>query len=585
MFKNNAIDFDDMLLLTVRILKENIEARKAISNKFKYILVDEFQDTNLVQFEIIKLLTTETDNLITVVGDDDQSIYKFRGANIGNILSFEEVFKDAKLIYLTKNYRSTNNILKVANRIIVNNKHRKNKELWSDNGDGAKVLFTEYYDDTKEAYSIISDIKKKNDYKNTAILYRANSQSRKFEEMCVSMSVPYTLVGGVNFYERREIKDILAYMYILVNPSDTNSLFRIINVPKRGIGESTIKKILEYAGENNITPFEAIFNINNISLSDKIKEKIKSFIDLIIELKNENDIDAIIDTIMKRCYEDFLVDEYGDEEAKERIDNIDELRNKAITFKNTYPDRIENEIIKDMATNLSAKVILEDFLYEIALLSDADEADDSDDRITLMSFHASKGLEFDTVYMTGMNEGIFPSYQSISENDADEIEEERRLCYVGITRAKKNLYLTAAKRRMLNGKYNQYMPSRFIDEIDDSLITKNFLSINEMDSQFLSDDPWSYKSNHKKYNSVEYSSLSVSKNELKKNIDTYKTGANIIKATELDYNVGDIVNHIKFGNGKVISIEDIGRDFEVTVEFEDFGSKTLFAAFAKLKKV
>ncbi|MBR1453346.1 MAG: UvrD-helicase domain-containing protein, partial [Lachnospiraceae bacterium] len=267
MFKNNAIDFDDMLLLTVRILKENVEARNILSNKFKYILVDEYQDTNLVQFEIIKLLVDGTDNKLTVVGDDDQSIYRFRGADIRNILEFENAFANVKTIKLTQNYRSTNHILSVANSIIKNNNHRKQKELWSDNNGGVKVDYTEYEDDSTEAFSIINAIKKDNDYKNTAILYRTNAQSRKFEEMCVSLSVPYVIIGGVNFYERREVKDVLAYMNILVNPTDTNSLFRVINVPKRGIGEVTIEKILEYAGKNNITPFEAIFNVDKIDLS------------------------------------------------------------------------------------------------------------------------------------------------------------------------------------------------------------------------------------------------------------------------------------------------------------------------------
>ena len=596
MFKNNALDFDDMLLLTVKVLKTNENARKALASKFKYILVDEYQDTNLVQFEIIKLLTMDGNNFLTVVGDDDQSIYRFRGADIRNILEFENVFENAKVIKLTQNYRSTNNILTVANNVIKNNRGRKPKELWSENGTGSNVVFTEYEDDSTESYSIINEIKKNGNYKNTAILYRTNAQSRKFEEMCVSLSIPYTLVGGVNFYERREIKDVIAYMHILVNPSDTNSLFRVINVPKRGIGETTLSKILEFAGANNITPFEAIFNYDKLDLGAKINDKIKSFVDLIILLKNENEIDGIIDKLLANCYEEFLLDEYGSEDGKERLENIYELRNKAITFKKTYPMSVENDILKDLATNMSAKVILEDFLYEIALVSDTDNLDSSEDKLTLMSLHASKGLEYDNIYLTGMNEGVFPSYQAITADDSnDEIEEERRLCYVGITRARKNLYLSAARRRMHNGNYNTYLVSRFVDEIDNSNIVKNMLPSagsyfgDELDMEFRS-NRGSYSKNRFKGSFsnnkfIDYSNTGVSKVDLKKSIDTYKTGSNIVKATSLDYKIGDRVSHIKFGDGKVVNIEDVGRDYEVTVDFDDVGTKTLFAAFAKLEKI
>lgn len=601
MFKNNALDFDDILLLTVRILKENEEARKLLANKFRYILVDEYQDTNLVQFELVRLLTIDTDNKLTVVGDDDQSIYKFRGADIRNILEFENEYENAKVIKLTQNYRSTNNILNVANSVIKNNKGRKEKELWSENGDGPRVTFTEYEDDTKEAYGVINDIKKNNDYKNTAILYRTNAQSRKFEEMCVSFSIPYTLVGGVEFYERREIKDILAYMNLLVNPSDTNSLFRVINVPKRGIGETTISKILQFASDNSMMPFEAIFNFEKMSLSDNIKSKLKVFVDLIIELKNENEIDGIIDKLLKNCYEDFLIDEYGVEDAKERLDNISELKNKAITFKNTYPEIAENDILRDYATNMSAKAILEDFLYEISLVSDTDSLDESEDKLTLMSLHASKGLEYDNIYLTGLNEGVFPSYQSIMSDDKSEVEEERRLCYVGITRAKKKLYLSASRRRFVNGSYNTYMTSRFVDEIDDSLMDKNNLHTANVIDVDDDDSYWSYKNKSiatgrfNRYNqihsrkSVGLSNIDFDKNlskiDLKKSVDIYKTGSNIKKASSLDYKVGDKVMHVKFGNGKVIDISDAGSDYEVTVDFDEYGNKTLFAAFAKLEKI
>ena len=595
MFKNNAIDFDDMLLLTVKILRENKDARDILSNKFKYILVDEYQDTNLVQFEIIKLLVDNTDNKLTVVGDDDQSIYRFRGADIRNILEFENAFDNVKTIKLTQNYRSTNNILNVANSIIKNNSHRKKKELWSNDNSGSKVEYTEYEDDSKEAYAIIDKIKKDGNYKNTAILYRTNAQSRKFEEMCVSFSIPYVIIGGVNFYERREVKDVLAYMNLLVNPTDTNSLFRVINVPKRGIGDATIDKILEFAANSNITPFEAIFNVDKLDLSSSLKKKLSTFVELIIELKNENEIDLIIEKLMKNCYEEFLISEYGAEEAKERIENINELKNKAAVFKNVYPEFSENDIVRDLATNMSAKVILEDFLYEISLVSDTDNLNSTDDKITLMSLHSSKGLEYETVYLTGMNDGVFPSYQSIVADDKTEIEEERRLCYVGVTRAKKKLFLSSSKRRLYNGTYNNYSESRFINEIDEDLIDKHILDVgvNSCDINFWDNYGFRKKTNYKKFDSKYIDNKStkrintnfVSKSELKKSIDTYKTGANIEKAISLDYTVGDKVSHIKFGGGKVIKIEDVGRDYEVTVDFDDYGEKTLFAAFAKLEKV
>lgn len=606
MHKNNAIDFDDMLLLTVRILKENESAKKILCNKFKYILVDEYQDTNLVQFEIIKYLTSGTTNKLTVVGDDDQSIYKFRGADIRNILEFENTFNNAKVIKLTQNYRSTNNILNVANSIIKNNHDRKQKELWSNNGEGLKVIFTEYEDDNAEANSIIGSIKKSGNYKNTAILYRTNAQSRKFEEMCVAMSVPYTLVGSVSFYERREIKDILAYMYLLVNPNDTNSLSRVINVPKRGIGDATISKIIDYATKNAITPFEAVFNFDKLDLSTNIKNKIKLFVELMIELKNENEIDGIIDKLLKMGYEEYLYSEYDNEDAKERLENISELKNKAITFKNVYPNSVDNEMLRDLASNLSAKIILEDFLYEIALVSDTDSLNSTDNKITLMSLHASKGLEYDNIYLTGMNEGIFPSYQSLISDDKNEIEEERRLCYVGVTRAKKQLFLSCARKRFHNGTYNTYSESRFIDEIDDNLLEKHELSIkdvfpfNDGGNDFWMGHGNSYygKRSFKKNNIKEVFSYSTNKRpnliddnrnvshiDLRKSIDTYKTGANIEKTLKLSYVVGDRVSHVKFGDGKVIKIEDIGRDYEVTVDFDDIGEKTLFAAFAKLEKI
>lgn len=516
MFENNAIDFDDMLLLCVRVLKEVPEALKALQNKFKYILIDEYQDTNLVQFEIIKLLLKDSDNLLTVVGDDDQSIYKFRGADISNILEFEDSFPGAKVIKLTQNYRSTNNILNVANCIIKNNEGRKGKTLWSSNGDGDIVKFTEYEDDTKEAKEIIKKISKDREYKNIAILYRTNAQSRKFEEMCVNLGVPYQLVGGVNFYQRKEIKDVLAYLHLLVNPSDTNSLFRIINVPKRGIGGVTLDKVLKYAGDNNLLPLNAIFDYDKIDLTARAKNSLKSFVDFILMLKSESSIDNIIDKIVKLGYEDYLKDEYGNEEAMERMQNIIELKDKATSFIKTYPEFIENDILKDLAKNVSSETILNDFLNEVSLVADVDRLNSVDDKLTLMTLHGSKGLEYDTVYMTGMNEFVFPSYMAILDGGKDEVEEERRLCYVGVTRAKKHLYLSAARRMMRNGNYQSFDVSRFIDEIDSDLIEKNELptlnnyfdgdySNRDFNSRRYSNNFTNYGYSNKKYGALDYS--------------------------------------------------------------------------------
>lgn len=591
MFKANAIDFDDMLLLTVKVLKANEEARKILARRFKYILIDEYQDTNLVQFEIVKLLTKDKNNFLTVVGDDDQSIYKFRGADISNILEFEENFENAKVVKLTQNYRSTNNILDVANSVIKHNIGRKGKELWSESGEGNKVIFTEYEDDYKEAYTIINNIKKDGHYKDTAILYRANAQSRKFEEMCVSLSIPYVIIGGVNFYARKEIKDIVAYLHLIVNQNDISALTRVINVPKRGIGDTTIEAVDNFAKEKNITMYDALLDIDSVDIKPKAKEKIKDFVALINELKSEKEIDTLIEKILDKGYKDYLIDEYGIEDGEDRVNNIKELKNKASTFQKVYPTLIQDENMRAFAEENSAHSILEDFLYEISLVSDVDNLDRSEDKLTLMSLHASKGLEYDTIYLTGLNEGVFPSYQCLnSENVNEEIEEERRLCYVGITRAKNHLYLSSAKRRMQNGAYNNFMVSRFVDEIDTDAIEKKQLTTNTIfENDFSGGEYWNYNRKRNNFTSKKVSfnrfeEKSTSKVDLKKSIDSYKTGSNIVKATSLDYKVGDTVSHVKFGRGKVLKIEDIGRDYEVTIDFEDAGEKTLFAAFAKLIK-
>ena len=597
-FDLNIVDFDDMLLFAVKILKQNNKAREELNERFKYILVDEYQDTNMVQFELIKLLR-EKYQYLTVVGDDDQSIYKFRGADINNILSFEKQFQNAKIIKLTQNYRSTNNILNVANVVIKNNKGRKDKNLWSENGDGSKVIFTEYQDDYAEALNIMNEIKKNNDYKNTAILFRTNVQSRRLEELCVSLGIPYMLIGGVEFYERKEVKDIISYLKVIANKKDEVALIRIINVPKRGIGETTVKKFLDYARNNNISLFESLSFAEEVGIKGKTKNAIEDFVNVINIASSKNDIADMIEiTKEDGGYIEFLIEEYGQSEAKERIENIDELKNKSFVFKNTYGQNEEDELIKEYKNNITGIELLNEFLHDVSLVSDLDNLDESVDKLTLMTLHSSKGLEYDNIYLIGMNEGLFPSYQAIQSDDKDELEEERRLCYVGITRAKKNLYLSSSRRRLINGSYNEYPISRFVEEMNIDAIEKKELKNNNYDAF---DIDYGYNRYKKNYSNNNYNSYYKNKkvsdeekiintNNSKKNDDTfsnmnvYKLGKNLPKPN-LDFDVGDKVSHIKFGEGKVLNIEDVGKDYEITVDFEDVGEKVLYQSFAKLVKV
>lgn len=589
-FDLNVVDFDDMLLLAVRILKENKEARDNLNDRFKYILIDEYQDTNMVQFELIKLLR-EKYNFLTVVGDDDQSIYKFRGADINNILSFEKQFKNAKIIKLTQNYRSTNNILNVANVVIKNNKGRKDKNLWSENGDGSKVIFTEYQDDYAEALNIMNEIKKINDYKNTAILFRTNAQSRRLEELCVSLGIPYMLIGGVEFYERKEVKDIISYLKVIANKKDEVALIRIINVPKRGIGETTVKKFLDYARNNNISLFESLSFAEEVGIKGKTKNAIEDFVNVINIASSKNDIADMIEIIKEDGgYIEFLIEEYGQSEAKERIENIDELKNKSFVFKKTYGQNEEDELIKEYKNNITGIELLNEFLHDVSLVSDLDNLDESVDKLTLMTLHSSKGLEYDNIYLIGMNEGLFPSYQAIQSDDKDELEEERRLCYVGITRAKKNLYLSSSRRRLINGSYNEYPVSRFVSEMDTDAIEKKEIkkySYDEFDVDYkFSSRKNNYSFGNKKinddYKEIPTTNFNTTKNFT--NINVYKLGKNFPKP-KLEFDVGDKVSHIKFGEGIVSKIEDVGKDYEVTVDFENFGEKVLYQSFAKLEKV
>ena len=548
--QNNALDFDDIIVKCVELLERDEEVREYYQEKFKYIMVDEYQDTNNAQFRLIKLLADKYKNLC-VVGDDDQSIYKFRGANIFNILNFENVYKDAKLIKLEQNYRSKANILNVANAVIKNNKGRKDKSLWTANDSGEKIRVLEFENAAGEAEFIINEIKQKaSDYSEWAVLYRTNAQSRLLEERCVLLNIPYQLVGGVNFYQRKEIKDVVAYLKILSNPNDDISLLRIINLPKRGIGASSIAKISAYASLNSLSLWEVLSDIDNIEELSKLKSKFSVFSESIEKLQEakekEESVADIIDFIMDEINYKASFLEEGTEEALARIENIEEFKNKAREYESTE---------------------LEAFLEDIALIADIDRYDEDSKRVTLMTLHAAKGLEFPYVYMSGMEEGLFPSSMSLFTGDESDVEEERRLCYVGITRAKKELCMTFAKFRMQNGDMRYGTLSRFVTEIPSEFVQSNAKSRSRSDFRAGSYERKSNNNSENYYNEV------------------YRKSIEIKKTSKLNYEVGDRVRHINFGEGRVIDIEDGAKDYKVSVDFDKFGVKKMFAGFAKLEKI
>ena len=554
--KNNALDFDDLICRSVELFEKCPEVLDYYQNRFRYIMVDEYQDTNTAQFRLIYLLAQKYGN-ICVVGDDDQSIYKFRGANIENILSFEERLENVKVIKLEQNYRSTGNILDAANAVIKNNRGRKDKSLWTEGESGENIELRQFQTASEEADNIIKDIRDRarNNFRDFAVLYRTNAQSRLLEERCVTLGIPYQLVGGVNFYQRKEIKDVLAYLKTIANGSDDIALLRIINVPKRGIGATTIAKVSEYANENNISLYDAM-SISEMAGVGKASEKIKSFITMIEEFrekfeKKANIANTIEELLDETGYIESLYDE-GEIEAESRKENIDELINKSGEYE---------------GGELSL------FLEDVSLVADIDRMDENADRITLMTLHGAKGLEFDTVYLAGMEEGLFPS--SMSSNSREDLEEERRLAYVGITRAKKNLILTSAKQRMVNGETRYSLISRFVSEIPKNLLNKRVLDSDkkytERNYSFGDGLPWESKFTQKS-------------NNFEKTLNFGKQ-FKVEKAQSLDYGVGDTVKHIKFGVGKVLEIVDGDRDFEVKVNFEKFGIKKMYAGFAKLTKI
>lgn len=581
--QSNAMDFDNLIMNTVRLFKQFPDALNVYEERLHYIMVDEYQDTNTAQFELIRLLSNRRRNLC-VVGDDDQSIYKFRGANIYNILNFEKYFKDATVIKLEQNYRSTKNILDAANEVIKNNEGRKSKRLWTDIGGGDKIAFRRLESAYDEANYIISDIYMKNidgiyKYKDDAIIYRTNAQSRILEEKLIQKNIPYKIVGGVNFYSRKEIKDVLAYLHVLSNEKDDIAIKRIINVPSRGIGNVTINKIFDFALENNMSFFDALKNVDYISSIKRGKDKIKDFTSLMDELfllKEEEKVAPIIKAVIdKTGYRMELIKE-NTEEAKSRIQNLEELVSKGAIFDENR-DELEKEGDKSEEDDLKEESnALLDFLEEVSLIADIDNLVSNGNFVSLMTIHSAKGLEFDNLYISGMEEGLFPSFMSMQSKEPNEdIEEERRLCYVGITRAKKHLTLTSAEKRMVNGDMIYSTISRFIKEIPAELFDKNYSDQNEKDNSFCRVydrvDPYREGSSY----------VSSSYGER-----TYKSNYGItIKKTKPDYEVGDIVRHRKFGEGKVISIKDGEKDFLVTVDFNALGTKKMFASFAKLEKL
>ncbi len=552
---NNALDFDDLIVKTVELFQMNPDILDAYQERFKYIMVDEYQDTNTAQFRLISLLASKYQNLC-VVGDDDQSIYKFRGANIGNILNFESVFPNARTIKLEQNYRSTQTILDAANHVIQNNVGRKRKTLWTANGNGTPIIYQQFMTAYEEAEYIAGEITKKVGegeyrYNDCAILYRTNAQSRLFEEKFLLANIPYKIIGGINFYARKEIKDLLAYLKTVDNAKDDLAVRRIINVPKRGIGATTLAKVQDYAAEHAISFYNALRAAEEIPSLGRSAAKVRPFVTFIQTLRTQQEYFSVEELLKEIIEQTGYVKELeaeDTEEARARIENIDELISKVAS----YEEEAENPTLSG-------------FLEEVALVADIDNLEEDSDRVLLMTLHSAKGLEFPNVYMAGMEDGIFPSYMTIISEDPSDIEEERRLCYVGITRAKRQLTITSARTRMIRGETQYNKVSRFVQEIPRELVqVGNTIKpkVQELPKQTA------YIQAKQAFQAKAF--------EPKQ----YK----VTKADKLEYGVGDRVKHIKFGVGTVEHIAEGGKDYEVTVNFERAGVKKMFAVFAKLKK-
>ena len=605
--KNNALDFDDLIVKTVELFQNDSQILDYYQERFRYIMVDEYQDTNTAQFKLISLLASKYGNLC-VVGDDDQSIYRFRGADIENILSFEQTFPGARVIKLEQNYRSTQNILDAANGVIRHNRGRKEKSLWTANGTGDEILFKQFDDARDEADYIARQIRDSEfSYQDQAVLYRTNAQSRLLEERCIFYNVPYRLVGGVNFYQRKEIKDILAYLKTVANGVDDLSVLRIINVPKRGIGATSMGRVTMFASEHGMSLYSALREARMVPGLGKAVEKIGRFISQMecfraMAQSEEYSIQDLIEAILEETgYEEELKAE-GEIEAETRMENIQELINKAAAYEED-----------------SQHPSLDEFLEQVALVADIDNVDSSEDRVTLMTLHSAKGLEFPKVYLAGMEDGLFPGMMAVSSDDPTDMEEERRLCYVGITRAKKELVITAARKRMTHGETRYCKPSRFVEEIPAGLLKEERLepvlgsargadSFGGASGRFGAGEeglPWNQPGSGtvstfgKGYNA--YASKTVGFGTANAGFKGGKGGLGsgqsfgtnpgfgksftVQKEASLDYKEGDRVHHDRFGDGTVKEIVDGARDYEVTVEFDTGGQRKMMACFAKLKKI
>lgn len=576
----NALDFDDLIFMTVKLFEEYPEILENYQERFRYIMVDEYQDTNTAQFQLISLLAKKYRNLC-VVGDDDQSIYKFRGANIRNILNFEKHYPEAVVLKLEQNYRSTGYILKAANAVIANNFGRKDKALWTEKEEGSPLLVKEVERDYEEAEFIASEIEKNVEegakYQDFAILYRTNAQSRVLEEKLILSNIPYRIIGGVNFYSRMEIKDLLAYLKTIDNGRDDLMAQRIINVPKRGIGTVTVGKVQAFAAEREISFFEALGRANEIPSIGKAAEKLQAFYDSIMVFRSKQEflsLTELLKDIIETTGYVALLEEENTDEARSRIENIDELISKVQTYEDT-----------------AQEPTLSGFLEEVSLVADVADLTEGEDYVVLMTLHSAKGLEFSQVFMPGMEEGLFPGYLTISSGIEDDMEEERRLCYVGITRAMNRLTMTYSKSRMLRGEVQYNRPSRFLREIPEEYkiseeykIPGGFKISGEFKSSEENKKAEEYK-NVRTQGSRLHNTASEAWKSFRQKPFSQPKSFGAAPLTELDYGEGDRVLHMKFGEGKVRSIIKGGKDFEVTVDFDGAGTKKMFASFARLKKI
>ncbi len=609
--KNNALDFDDIIVKTVELFKACPEILDSYQERFRYVMVDEYQDTNTAQFELVRLLAGKYRNLC-VVGDDDQSIYKFRGANIKNILDFEQYFPEATVIKLEQNYRSTQSILDAANAVIGHNVGRKDKSLWTSKGAGDRIHFRQFENAYEEAEYIARDVSKKvkngiTSYGECAVLFRTNAQARLLEERMIMEGIPYNVVGGTNFYSRMEVKDILAYLKTIDNARDDVAVKRIINVPKRGIGNATLDKLDGYAFAEGISLYDAMEQAKNVDVLSKVSSKIRPFVELISEARRQSaEMTAaeLIRYLLEQIEYAAYLEESDSDSAEDRMENVEELIAKAIS----YWENAETPSLTG-------------FLEDVALVADIDTVEDGDNRVLLMTLHSAKGLEFPYVYLSGLEDGLFPSFMSIASDDAADLEEERRLAYVGITRAMDELTLTCAKSRMTHGEIQYNAISRFVREIPTELLDEvvptpkrkmefadDYLGFDTGyrdfggGSQSLGGDSRSFGGSSQGFggNSREFDArprasvrpkvtAQADKPFIAKGIGSLNQLAGISKGvpaqadTEIDYGVGDRVRHIKFGEGTVLGLVREPRDYKVTVDFDNVGQKIMYASFAKLK--